>query len=197
MSNEELYAFIKKNPIGVTCAVLSLVLVLAWFVRSGTCADLLGLELLDAVPAAEKELGEKTKEAKGYETNAHYSAKMKEQLDALVAANKEIDARLVRASQLGANYQIFYRLISESGVKQVDLRQIGVAQGAKAAGKTFVPVGFSVTVSGDFAQTIHFLRLLETGPRYCRVLTAGCSVPSGDRNGPCTLGLTVEFLGLP
>lgn len=198
MTNEELKIFVKKNPLGVTCGVVILLLVLAWFLRSGTAADLVGLDLVDTAPAAEKELGEKTKEARGYETNARYAAQMKEHLEALAIANKEIDTRLVRAGQLAANYQIFYRLFAESGVKQSELRQIGVAPAPKgAAAKPFVPVAFAVTVTGNFNQIVHFLRLLETGSRYTRLVNAVCSVPSSDRNGPCTLALTVEILGLP
>lgn len=198
MTNEELYAFIKKNPVGVTCGVLSLALAAAWFVRSGTADSYFGLELVDTVPLAEKDLETKTKEARGYETNARYAAQLKEQLEALQAANKEVDTRLVRASQLGANYQIFYRIIAESGVKQIDLRQMGITAAPKGAAKAaFSPVAFSVTVSGEFPKLIHFLQLLEAMPRYARVVNASVAVPTADRSGPCSLSLTVEFLGLP
>lgn len=196
MTNAELLTFVKKNPVGVICGVLTLLLAGGWHFRGG--GTLFGLDFpleIDTVPKAEKEFESKTKEARGYETNVRFSAQLKEQLDAMIAANKEVDARLVRAGQLATNYQIFYKLFTESGVKQSGLQQVGVS--AKAANAAFSPVAFSVTVTGDFSQIVHFLRLLESGPRFCRVLGANCSVPSGDRNGPCTLALTVEFLGLP
>lgn len=198
MTNEELFAFVKKNPVGVTCGLLTVLLAAGWYFRDG--GTLFGLEFpieIDTVPLVEKQLEEKTKEARGYETNAKYSAQLKEQLDALIIANKEIDARLVRAGNLTTNYAVFYKIIDESGVKRIDLRQIGV-QAPKGEKKTaFVPIAFSVTVTGDFSQLVHFLRLLENGSRYCRVLGGGVAAPSNDRNGPGTLTLTLEFLGLP
>ena len=181
MTNEELFAVIKKNPISVGCAVLCIALGAGIYFRRGE------------IPEAEAELAQKTAEADRYASNIKNSVQLKEDVDALAAANKEIDTRIIRAGQLPANLQFFYKLFGESGVKSLDLRQGGLSS---TKGKTYTPVMFSVSVSGDLNQIMHFLTLLESGARYVRVLTANCTVPS-DRNGPLTLALNLELLGVP
>lgn len=186
MSNEELVALIKKNPISVGCGALSLALIATIYFRS------------DQIPTAETELGQKASEAQRYALNVKNAAQLKEQLDALVAANKAIDGRIIRISQLGNNTQFFYKLQSDTGVKLVDFRQNTTSSNAPKGGKTsFVPVAFTVSVQGTLPQLLDFVRLLENGAHYCRILTATCSTNAATRNGPLTLSLNVELLGLP
>lgn len=185
MTSEEQMALIKKNPISVGCGVLSLLLVAGLYFRS------------DAIPAAEAELAQKATEAERLAANIKYSDKLKEQLEALVAANKAIDAGIIRASQVGTNTQYFYKLESDTGVKLVDFRPLSVAAPAKGAKAAFAPVGFNVSAQGTLPQILDFLRLLESGTRYSRVMTASVSGTVTNRKVPLTLSLTVELLGLP
>ena len=179
MTTPELVAWIKKNPISVGCGVLSLALAVALYFRS------------DAIAEANQTLDEKTAEAQRYALNLANSAQLKEQLDALTTADKVIESRLIHASDLGINQQFFFKLESESGVKLLDLRQ---APRPGSGGKAYVPIGFNVSLQGDFGQVMKFLRLLEDGAHYCRTLTATCS---GNRTGGLTLTLNLELLGTP
>jgi hypothetical protein len=182
MTNEELVAFVKRNPISVGCGVLSVLLAVAIYFRSGS------------LPAAEATLAEKSAEADRYAANISHSKELKEQFDALVAANKEIDSRLVRASQLGINSQYFYQLERETGVKLLDSRPGIVPKGAKT---TFVPVPFNVAAQGSLTQLFQFLYYLESGARYSRVLNATFATSGNNRSDPLTLSLSIELLGLP
>jgi hypothetical protein len=185
MTNADVLAFIKKNPIGVGCGVLSLALAAGIYYRGGQ------------VPDAEAALADKSAEGRRYSANLKNAAQMKEQLEAIVAANAEIDRRLVHVSESLSNSQFFYKAESESGVKLGVLTQTTTVA-PKAAGKTpFVPVGFTVTVQGNLAQELKFLRILESGAHYCRVLSASCSGSPTDHNAPLNLSLTIELLGLP
>jgi hypothetical protein len=184
MTNEELIAFVKKNPISVGCGVLALAMAGAIYFRA------------EEIPTAEIELAQKTAEAERYALNINYAAQLKEHLDALVAANKEVDARLVRVGQLGTNTQFFYKLQSETGVKLVDFRQ-NTTTAAKTAKSAFVPVSFAVSIQGTLPQLLDFLRQLESGAHYARVLTATCGANPAQRNFPLTMSLTLELLGLP
>lgn len=185
MTNADLLALLKKNPIGVGCGVLSLVLAAGIYYRGGQ------------VPEAEAALTQKSAEGERYSANLKNAAQMKEQLDALVAANTEIARRLAHVGQSLSNSQYFYKLESESGVKLAALTQTTTVA-PKAGGKAaFIPVGFGVTVQGSLAQLLDFLRRLESGARYCRVLNVSCSGSSGDHNAPLTLSLNLELLGLP
>jgi hypothetical protein len=60
-----------------------------------------------------------------------------------------------------------------------------------------VPVAFSVSVQGTMAQVMDFLRRLEGGEHYCRVLTANCSSNAANRGGLLTLALSLEIFGRP
>jgi hypothetical protein len=186
MTKDELVAFLKKSPVALGCGVLSLGLIGALYFRTGE------------IPEAETRLAEKTAEAERYTLNIKNGAQLKEQLERLTAANKAIETHIVRASQLGANAQYFYNLESETGVKLVaDPRQTTPATVAKPAKGSFVPVGFTVSVEGTFNQVLEFVRRLESGAHYSRVMTATCSVVSSKRNSPLTLALSLELLGQP
>ncbi len=185
MTNEEALQFIRRNPVGVVCFVLALVLGGWTYYRS------------DAGPALEEELKRRQADAVRLENNVKYSAQLKEQLDALQAAAKQIDARVVRAGQVGANMQFFYQLESETGVKLKDLRPAAVAPPAKGAKSPFVPVGFSLSADGSYVQLLNLLRRIESGPRYARIVSASLSGSLADRRSPLTLSLSVELLGLP
>ncbi len=184
MTGAELLSFVKKNPISIGCGVLSLLLGGGIYYRSGE------------VPDAEADVAQKTTESERYAANVKDSVQLKEQLEALVTANKEIEHRLLHAGQSLANYQYFYKLESETGTKLTVLNQgTGGTKNPKAA---FQVVAFNVTVQGSLPQLIDFLHRLESGAHYCRVLAAACNGGSaGDRNAPVTLVLTIEVLGQP
>lgn len=183
MTNQELVAFVKKNPVTVACGLLSLALVGGIYFRG------------DLIPAAEAELAQKSAEGERYAANIRNSEQLNEQYAILVAANKEIDARAVRVSQFGANSQFFYKLESESGVKLADPSQ--TTRSAPKGKTLFVPVAFSISAQGDMPQLVHFLRLLEGGTRYSRVLTASINQSGVNRSAPLTMTLNVELLGVP
>lgn len=184
LSNEQVVEFLKKNPISVSCAVLSLLLLGAHYYRS------------DFAAAAATELEQKTAEAERLDRNLKNAAQLKEHLDALIAAGKEATSRLINAENLPANNQYFYKLESETGVKLVgDPRQSATTKrDAKAA---FLPTAFALSVQGEYAQILTFLRHLESGPAYCRVLSATCNGAAGERGQQLVLSLNLELLGSP
>jgi hypothetical protein len=183
MTNEELAAFVKKNPVSVGCGLLSAGLLLSLYFRG----DLKG--------KAEERLAEKSATGERYAANIKNSAQLEEDFARLSAANKEIDARAVQINQLGINSQFFYKLEGETGVKLIDFRQ-NTQTGSKGKG-AFIPVAFTVSVQGDLPQLLRFLRLLESGAHYCRVLTATMNANATSRSNPMTLTLSLELLGTP
>lgn len=185
MTTPELVALIKKHPISIGGGVMSVLFAAALYLR------------VDEIPGAEGELALKTADGDRIALNIKYSAQLKEHADAIAAATKGIEAHLVRPTQLGTNTQYFYKLEGETGVKIIDFRQIAVpaGQAAKNTKGDYVPVPFSVSVQGGLPQILAFLRQLENGAHYCRVLTTSLSGVSANRNSALTLGLTLELLG--
>ena len=185
MTNAELAAVIKKHPVSVGCGVFAALLAAGIYFRSGN------------IPEAEVALGEKTAEVERHAANLKNAVQLKEQLEALQVANKEIDSRIVRADQRGLNTQFFYRLAGETGVRLITFQQGAIAAGSKGGKPLFKPVPFSLAAGGTLAQLIDFLHRLEAGEHYCRILTANIAVVAGKRDGPLTLTVNLELLGLP
>lgn len=184
MTKDELLAFVRKNPISVGCGVISVALGAAIYFRG------------DELPAAEDELAKQTAEAERYAANLQNGAQLKDQFEALTAAGKEIEARLAHASQQLNNLQYFYKLESETGMKTTaGPTQLPLG---KSTGKTaFIGVPFSITVQGTLGQALDYLRRLESGARYVRILNVTCGVPPADRGSPVALVLNLELLGVP
>ena len=176
MSTSELVSLMKKNPVFVTCAVLSVGLAVAIYFRS------------DAIARANAQLDEKTAQEQRFSHNIANSAQLKEQVEAMTTATKGIEARMISASDIGINQQFFYKLESDTGVKLTELRQgrPGPTTGA------YQPIPFTVSLKGDFPSVMNFLRSLEDGTHYCRILTASCT---GGRTGPVVVTINLELLG--
>jgi hypothetical protein len=189
VSNEQVIAFVKKNPIGVGCGVLSLALAAAIYYRS------------DLVPAAQAELDQKATLSDRLAANLKYGKDLPEQYQQFMDYNKAIDSRLVSARDLLGNGQYFYSLESVTGIK-IGFSQItNAAQIKKAPNASFVPVAFNVNAQGTYPQLLDFLTRLENGLHFCRVLNARCAKATGGAavNNPdlLSLTLTLELLGQP
>ena len=186
MTNQEVFALVKKNPIGVGCGVLSLALAAGIYFRG------------DEVPAATQELTLKSEEGARLAANLQNAAQLKEQLDTLATCDKELRSRLIHASQTLTNYQYFYKLESDTGAKMTVITQGVVSPVLKGAPKTvFIGVPFTINLLGTMPQLVDYLRRLESGTRYCRVMSVTCGVPVSDRGSPVTLSLNLELLGQP
>jgi len=187
MTGQQLLEWVRKNLICVVCVAISLVLGGVIYLRSGVVA------------AAEQTLGDRSAEGERLQANVENTAQLKEQYSALIAANQTIQYRLIRQGELAENLQHFYKLEADTSTKLIELRQTGISQPPKGAPKTtFVPIGFSVTVQGDYPAVLDFLRRIENGSPYSRVLSCALSpVSTSQRAGPVDLALTLELLGLP
>ena len=181
MTTADLMTVVKKHPVGIGCGLLSLLLAVGIYYRGGQ------------VPDAEDQLTQMAAEGEKYAANLKNAAQLKEQLESLVTANKEIDRRLIHAAPL-TNYQYFYQLESESGVKLIVLNQTTTVVTKPSGKNAFTTIAFSISAQGTLAQQLNFLRRLESGAHYCRVLTATCVTSP---NNLLTLSLSIEVLGLP
>lgn len=192
MTNQEAIAAVKRNPISFACGALSIVFAVTLYLRD------------EEIPGAEAEMALRTADRDRVALNIKYSVQLSEQSDALAASVKEIESRLIRPNELGNNTQYFYTLEKLTGVKITDLRQTssavasvapGGAVAARAAKVTYVPVGFSIGAQGTLPQILNFLRQLENGSHYCRVLTTSFVGNASSRSPILTVSMTLELLG--
>ncbi|HEY0946569.1 MAG TPA: hypothetical protein VGD81_14925 [Opitutaceae bacterium] len=199
LTGQDLAAAFKKRPISLGSALAALVFGAATYYRSA------------AVPEMESLLEQRTTEGERLKNNIKYSALLDDQLAALMAANRDIQERSVRPVERAKNYQYFYKMEADTGVKLLDLRQMelpaagGARPGTPPKGPkpTYVGVPYSVAVQGTYPQVLNFLRRLESGLHFCRLLNASVSTARNQNETtdsgptPITLSLTLELLGTP
>ncbi|HWA08362.1 MAG TPA: GspMb/PilO family protein [Opitutaceae bacterium] len=188
ISNEQLVAFIKKNPIGVGCGVLSLALAGAAYYRA------------DLIPAASAEMDQKGALSDRLAANLKYGKDLPEQMQQFTEDNKAINSRLVSAADILANNQYFYNLETVTSTK-IGQTQITTVAQARAAKGNFVPINFNLNVTGTYPQLLDFLGRLENGLHFARVLNSRVSkaVGAAATANPdlLTMTLSVDLLGQP
>jgi Tfp pilus assembly protein PilO len=182
MTADDIIPLVKKHPISVTCGVISLACAVLLYFRG------------DKIEEYQKLNEEKTAEAATTIANVRNAEKLVEQTAAMQATAKELDSRLIRAGQLAANLQYFYRMEADTGVKLVDVRQGGLKPGAKGPG--YIGVPYTVSVQGNFLQVLTFLGRVQKGAHFCRFISVNLTKAGGSEE-QMTLSMNLEILGVP
>lgn len=186
----ELQALLKKHPLRAVAVAIIIACGVLLYVRSSAIAE------------KTEESTRLSEEASKMQANITNSSGLAEHTERIREATKEIDSRLVRASQLAINLQYFYRIEADSGVKILDVRQHSVPPARPGAAKTtYTGIPYNVSVHGTFAQTHSFLKRLENGRHFCRFLTVTYTKAGGAEGGSggglMNLSINVELLGQP
>ena len=172
----------KRRPLLCVCIVAGLGLLLGWYFRLGLVGE------------TETALADRSTYLKKLKTNAIYATGIDQQIKSLKDVNQTLADAALREGELAKNQQLFLRLEAETGVKLVDLRPQPIPPAPKGAGSnSYVPIGFSITISGEYKQLITFMKRLDQGPTLGRIVNASIS---GTASGPQTMSLGVELLGL-
>jgi hypothetical protein len=174
-------AALRKYPILIGCSIISIILLIVLFMRS------------DLIAAQQAELDKYSALAKRYRTNIANASQLQEQLDYLVRANQAVVDRALKADALAQNLQYFYRLESDTGVKYADFRPAGKPVIKGKAVPTYIPMNYTVTVTGAFPNVIRYVRQLERGEYFCRIN----SVTASGSGAMATLSLNFDVLGVP
>jgi Tfp pilus assembly protein PilO len=185
MTSADLVTLIKKHPASFACLLLCLVSGVLIYLRYGN------------ISAGQDNLEARSSELSRMISNIRNSVGLPEQVAGVQAHTKELESRLLKASQLADNLQYFYRLETENGVKLLDVRQNPLPRNTRST--AYVGVPFNVSVQGTYTQVMNFLNRLQHGRHLCRINTANFSkVAAADRDGPMVnLSLNLELLGRP
>lgn len=194
INKEQILNFLRKHPVSIGCVGFCLILGIFQFFR------------WDALSAAEAELEAKTADAERLALNIKNAAQLKEHHDLMEASLKVIDTRLIRVSALATNLQYFYKIEAETNTKLIDLRQSAIPVGKEKKIGSYLAVPYAVSVHGDYAKLISFLRHLENGNYFCRVnsgilsaskATSGAEKTEESSEGMLSLTLNLELVGVP
>lgn len=186
MTSDEIIVRVKKHPIGFACGLVSVCLAGLLYFRS------------DEVAAKQTEYDTKAAEAAKITSNVTISRNLPEQVADIQAMSKDLESRLVAASQLAVNLQYFYKLEAENDVKLLEVRQ--GAQPKKGA-TIYNAVPFNVTVQGSYKQVMLFLNRLENGRHLCRftnvIFAKSSNAADPSLQNAMTLTLNLELLAQP
>ena len=185
----EFQALVRKHPVSAVAVLVSVVCGAVLYLRSSTVAE------------RTEEGTRKAEEATKMQANITSANGLPEQVEGMKAATKEVESRLVRASQLAINLQYFYKMEAESGVKILDVRQNPLPGARSGPRPTFVGVPYSVSVQGTFTQTLSFLKRIESGRHFSRFLSVSYTKAGGTEAALTgelmNLTISLELLGQP
>jgi hypothetical protein len=179
-NSQALLARLKRYPVLLLSALVGVALIATLYMRS------------DLVELQRQELARNQAESERYRLNIANAHQLEEQLDFMVQANKAVRGRALVVGGLARNLQYFYRLESELGIKYIDLRP-GPPAAVAAQASIYVPINYIMSVQGDFAQLIGFIKRLEQGGYFARINSV-MVVGSGSS---ITLNLNLDLLGVP
>lgn len=192
MTAQDLIEKLKRYPIPTTCGGIILVCFFAFYLRMNLLTDL------------EIENGEVQRQAQQVEQNINNGKLLAEHIEQMKAKTGDLDARLIKHSELATNLKYFYEIEATTHVSINDLRQVPPAA-VRGAPKTILTgVNYALLITGRFHQVISYVNELEHGRHFYRLenfsLQRGREDSAGrapGTAGPVTMSLNLELLGLP
>ena len=110
--------------------------------------------------------------------NIKNSKGMEEDIEAIEEKVEKLNARMFQSQELATNYNYFFNLEDETGIKVSDLKQVGIAEEELDPRKKKMPkpiidsyekIRYHLKASGEFGEIVNFLRKLEGGPSFYRL----------------------------
>jgi Tfp pilus assembly protein PilO len=193
IQSKDVVRFLKRYPVAIAGGALAVVMLAASYFRS------------DQVNALAQQSKEGEERAQKLQDDIRNGANLAEQYDTITALTTTLESRLVHGSERARNQQYFYRIESETGVKEISLQQTSTGvTAAKGSKSLYTGIGFAISVQGNYHQVLDFLGKIDSGQHFCRLISA--SVARAGQRGAAnaagtaalvTLTLNLELLGLP
>ena len=193
-TTQDFVVILKKYPLVISCGVLSVGLLAGSYIRNARAGELSAL------------LKEKDDQGTAILNNIKNGTNLPEQFETLSAATKELESRLVRGAERARNQQYFYRIESDTGVKELSLQANAPSRAQPRGPKPlYTGVSYTIAVQGDYRQILNFIGRLESGSLFYRLISGSVShqevrsaAAKEPRGAPTiNLTLTLELLGLP
>lgn len=137
--------------------------------------------------------------------NLKYGKGLDEDLKVLEGLTKEAESYLFDVKDLAGNYDYFYKLESETGVKLAAMRQLDLStansrsvEARKSRRSKYSKIGYDMSVIGTFDQLVNFLRSLEGGKAHYQMQRIVVNVPTseGTLKNHLQMNLAVKMLGI-
>jgi Tfp pilus assembly protein PilO len=185
MTGTDIITVVKKYPVGMICGTIALLCGAVLYLRS---------DVIDETKAKVDELSQKSEVML---SNVRNSAGLAQQTEAIRRSAKQVEGRLVKASQLATNLQHFYRLESETGLKLTDVRQNQIGRAGTGG---YIGIPYSVTFQGTFKQVLEFFQRIESGKYFSKFSSISVNKTAGAEPTGVSLlsvSMNIELLGTP
>ena len=105
--------------------------------------------------------------------NIKNSTGMEEDIEAIEEKVEKLNARMFQAQELATNYNYFFNLEDETGIKVSDLKQVGIAEEEVDPRKKKMPkpiidsyekIRYHLKASGEFGEIVNFLAQIGRRP---------------------------------
>jgi Tfp pilus assembly protein PilO len=135
--------------------------------------------------------------------NIKNSKGLEADIESIEGKVEELNNRMFQAQELATNYNYFFNLEDETGIKVSDIKQIGIAEETtdpkmkrmpKPVVNSYEKIRFHLKASGEYAEIVNFLRKLEGGPSFYRL--EKLRLAKSEAREPELLYLDIAFLML-
>lgn len=143
-----------------------------------------------------EEVGQLDRQWKQILANRDRSPNLETDVDALFAGVESIESRLMLDEQVAANYEFFYGLEAQAGVR---LRNFSKAELMNGEGmlsnrgrlKHYMAIPFNLGVEGEFSRILQFVDLLQSQNFLIHIERVGVAAPTG-AGDPSQLSATIR-----
>ena len=137
--------------------------------------------------------------------NIKNSLRLEEDLAVFEDSIEQLDARLFDSQELATNYNYFFNIEADTGVKISGLKQVDVSEDEVRSNKkkrmpkptkdAYQKIRYHMTAIGEYMQLVDLMRKLEGGPSFYRLENFRVSKGTGTDSSKLSMDMSLLILG--
>ena len=137
--------------------------------------------------------------------NMKNSSRLEEDLAVVEDSIEQLDARLFDSQELATNYNYFFNIEADTGVKISGLKQFDVSEDEVRSNKkkrtpkptkdAYQKIRYHMTAIGEYMQLVDLMRKLEGGPSFYRLENFRVSKGTGTDSSKLSMDMSLLILG--
>jgi hypothetical protein len=182
MTGEDLKEKFRRYPIPTISGVIVVLCLLAYYFR---------IDLISNLDARQDDVLDQRNQV---DLNLVAGGNLAEHMVEMRSRFAALEERVVQPYDLANNMNYFYQIETSTGVGLADLKQ-NASSDKPAPKNSLGGVGYSVTMSGSFAQIVAVFNELENGSRFYRLRTFNLERGREVNGAVVQLSLNLDLLG--
>lgn len=189
MNAQAILEKIKQYPVPVVCGIVIVIALILLFIRGPKAEELDGT------------LSDYERNWKQIQANASRSRGLESHVKKLENLKSEVDSRLMSTETVAINYEFFYALEKQTGVRITSMDQREALEGNALPGQiagmeNYIAIPYNLIIEGRFSQILEFLKELNRGRYIIRLDTFNFSATqSEDASGEIVSRFELFILG--